>query len=81
MLRVKPGLDGRGPWRHFHAPMFGLFGRKSRMKHTGRLKMLSEKDAKLAQKLGERQPLIAAVFPQECTGQLASFGPTYANNF
>jgi hypothetical protein len=34
-----------------------------------------EKDAKLAQKLGQLQPF-AAVFPQECTGQLASFGPT-----
>jgi hypothetical protein len=35
----------------------------------------SEKDAKLAQKLGQLQPF-AAVFPQECMGQLASFGPT-----
>ena len=35
----------------------------------------SEKDAKLAQKLGQLQPFIA-VFPQECMGQLASFGPT-----
>jgi hypothetical protein len=35
----------------------------------------SEKDDKLAQKLGQLQPSIA-VFPQECTGQLASFGPT-----
>jgi hypothetical protein len=36
---------------------------------------LSEKDAKLAQKLDQLQPFIA-VFPQECMGQLASFGPT-----
>jgi hypothetical protein len=35
----------------------------------------SEKDAKLAQKLGQLQPFIA-VFPHECMGQLASFGPT-----
>jgi hypothetical protein len=36
----------------------------------------SEKDAKLAQKLGQLQPFLA-VFPQKCTGQLApSFGPT-----
>jgi hypothetical protein len=35
----------------------------------------SEKDAKLAQKLGQFQPC-AAVFPQECMGQLASLGPT-----
>jgi hypothetical protein len=35
----------------------------------------SEKDAKLAQKLGQLQPFLA-VFPQECMGQLASFGPT-----
>ena len=35
----------------------------------------SEKDAKLAQKLGQRQPFRAA-FPQECMGQLASFEPT-----
>ena len=35
----------------------------------------SEKDAKLAQKLGQLQPFLA-VFPQEWIGQLASFGPT-----
>jgi hypothetical protein len=35
----------------------------------------SEKDAKLAQKLGQLQPFIA-VLPLECMGQLASFGPT-----
>ena len=39
------------------------------------LTRLSEKDAKLAQKLGQLQPFIA-VFPQECVGQLAHFGPT-----
>jgi hypothetical protein len=35
----------------------------------------SENDAELAQKLGQLQPFLA-VFPQECMGQLASFGPT-----
>jgi hypothetical protein len=35
----------------------------------------SEKDAKLAQKLGQLQPFLA-VLPQECMGQLAHFGPT-----
>ena len=35
----------------------------------------SGKDAKLAQKLGQLQPF-QAVFPQECVGQHASFGPT-----
>jgi hypothetical protein len=35
----------------------------------------SEKETKLAQKLGQRQPFIA-VFPPECMGELASFGPT-----
>jgi hypothetical protein len=34
----------------------------------------SEKDAKLAQKLGQLQPFMV-VFPQECMGQFASFGP------
>ena len=35
----------------------------------------SEKVAKLAQKLGQLQPFVS-VFPQECMGQLAYFGPT-----
>jgi hypothetical protein len=34
-----------------------------------------EKDAELAQKLGQRRPFIA-VFPPECRGQLASSGLT-----
>jgi hypothetical protein len=33
------------------------------------------RDAKLAQKLGQLPPIIAA-FPQKCEGQLAYFGPT-----
>ena len=36
---------------------------------------LSEGDAKLAQKLGQLQPSLAA-FLLECVGQLASFGAT-----
>jgi hypothetical protein len=35
---------------------------------------ISEKDAALVQELGQLQPFIA-VFPRECTGQLASLGP------
>ena len=35
----------------------------------------SEKDAELAQKLGQLQPFIA-VLPRECMGQPAYFGPT-----
>jgi hypothetical protein len=35
----------------------------------------SEKDARLAQKLGQLQPFLA-VLPQECIGQLAYFGST-----
>ena len=41
----------------------------------GRGRVHSEKDAKLAQKLGQLQ-LFIAVFPQESMGQLAFFGPT-----
>ena len=40
----------------------------------------SEKDAKLAQKLGQLQPFIA-VFPQQCMGQLASSGTTILTPF
>jgi hypothetical protein len=36
--------------------------------------MRSEKDAKLAQKLAQLQPFLA-VFPHECMGKQASFGP------
>ena len=39
-----------------------------------------EEDAALAQKLGHLQPFIA-VFPSECTGQLASCGPTFRTPF
>jgi hypothetical protein len=45
----------------------GMHGR-----HCPRLRAAGEKDAKLAQKLGQLQPFIA-VYPQECMGQLASF--------
>ena len=36
---------------------------------------LSETDTMLAQQLGQLQPVLD-VFPPECLGQLASFGPT-----
>jgi hypothetical protein len=35
----------------------------------------SEEGAVSAQKLGQLQPFVA-VFPQECTDQFSSFGPT-----
>ena len=41
-----------------------------------RLSNPGEKDAKLTQKLGQLQLFLVAVHPQECMGQLASFGPT-----
>jgi hypothetical protein len=40
-----------------------------------RRRQASEKDAKLAQKLGQPQAFMA-VFRLKCVGQLASFGPT-----
>ena len=43
--------------------------------HRRRQVVQSEKDAKLDHKLDQLQPFIAAS-PQECVGQLASFGPT-----
>ena len=36
---------------------------------------VSEKDTKLAQKLGQLQSFLA-ILTQECVGQLAYFGPT-----
>ena len=55
-------------------------GRQRRVDHRReglplRIALQGEKDAKLAQKLGQPQPFIA-VFPQECMGRLAYFGPT-----
>jgi hypothetical protein len=38
--------------------------------HAFRFQRMSEKDTKLAQKLGQLKP---SVFPQECMGQLAPF--------
>jgi hypothetical protein len=57
--------DAGGHWRRASGPARG-WGRRA----LGP----SEKDAKLAQKLGQLPPFIA-VFAQECMGQLASFGP------
>jgi hypothetical protein len=54
----------------------GAVRQQSETETLCRLGQLSEKDTKLAQTLGQLQPLIA-VFSQEYTGQvLASFGPT-----
>jgi hypothetical protein len=36
----------------------------------------SEKDAQLAQKLGQLQPFLAVLSPKSCLGQLATSGPT-----
>jgi hypothetical protein len=52
-------------WKIYSRAPLGGFGSRA----------LSEKDAELAQKLGQLQPFLA-VFPQECMGQLAPFGPT-----
>jgi hypothetical protein len=40
-------------------------------------RLRSEKDAKLAQKLGQLQPFMAVSIPTGITGQLAYFGPTW----
>ena len=50
-------------------------GRRGAAGAVGAPHHASEKVVKLVQKLGQLQPLIA-VFPQECMGQLAYFGPT-----
>jgi hypothetical protein len=59
---------GRGRQGHARRPVGRAGGREGA---GGK----SEKDAKLAQKLGQLQPSVT-VSPQECMGQLASFGPT-----
>ena len=51
-----------------------LHSRKSERPRAAAMQA-GEKDAKLAQKLGQLQPLMA-ISPQECMGQLPSFGPT-----
>ena len=53
---------------------------RHRLHHRGARRALraaaaaGEEAAELARKLGQLQPSVA-VFPQECMGQLASFGP------
>ena len=47
----------------------------SQLSASPHIKHISEKDVKLAQKLGQLQPFIA-VFLQQSMGQLGSFGPT-----
>ena len=49
--------------------------RWKRSKKQEKQEVESEKDTKLAQKLGQLQPFVA-VSPKECVGQLPYFGPT-----
>ena len=63
-----------GEWCELRRPESGETVRSPRHRPPASLS-LSVKDTKLAQKLGQLQPFIA-VFPQECTGQIASFRPT-----
>ena len=56
--RLLPGVGAKG------APTVAVRPRR---------RGVSEKDAKLARKLGQLQPFLV-VFPQECKGQLGSFG-------
>ena len=53
----------------------GLRGPDRGAAQARRRRPQSENDTKLVQKLGQLQPFLT-VFPQECLGQLASFGPT-----
>ena len=71
---------GPNPVQFFVAELWRNQARCAAAQDEGRavraeLHVQSEKDAKLAQKLGQLQ-LFVAVFPQECMGQIASFGPT-----
>ena len=68
---------------YFGAPIACRLGRepdgagpRARARDLEHLRRNSERDAKLAQKLGQFQPFLP-VFPLECMGRLASFGPTY----
>jgi hypothetical protein len=65
----------RRRWRQGHRGDGGPGGRHRALARRCPLPPAGEKDAMLAQKLGQLQPYIT-VFPQECMGQLASFGPT-----
>ena len=67
-------LSGRGYMPLATAPASGT-GTLADQARQQVLQHASEKDAKLAQQLGQLQPFLA-VLPQECVGQLASFGPT-----
>jgi hypothetical protein len=67
VLKVRTERAGAAPRRR--ARVRRLLPRPHRRPHPG------ENDAGLAQKLGQLQPFLA-VFPRECVGQLASFGPT-----
>ena len=52
-----------------------MFGPAAALPLITALTCASEKDAVSAQKLGQLQPF-THVFPRECMGQLAPFGPT-----
>jgi hypothetical protein len=63
-----------GEWCELRRPGSGETVRSPRHRPPASLS-LTVKDTKLAQKLGQLQPF-TAVFPQGCTGQIASFRPT-----
>ena len=76
--RGRGGEPRGGPVRLEHERVAVPLGRRQ-LRHEGpppeRFERASEKDTKLAQKLGQLQQF-TAVLPPECMGQLASFGPT-----
>jgi hypothetical protein len=63
---VLAAREERGPQLRPEQPL--------RQDRAGHGRGAGEKDAELVQKLGQLQ-LFAALFPQQCMGQLASFGP------
>ena len=70
--RHDPGHAGRRPQPDVHRRGAEV---QAELRPALRQHLPGEKDAKLAQKLGQLQPF-RTVFPEECMGQLASFGPT-----
>jgi hypothetical protein len=62
------------PWHPLHRRQRGIPMYSYANRSQIRALRTSEKDAKLAQKLGQLQPFMA-VFLLECMGQLVSFGP------
>jgi hypothetical protein len=79
LKRPRPGLSPRSApgYRATHDPQ------DPRVVRLPGVRLRSAADSKVrktptefAQKLGQLQPFIAAVFPRECVGQLASSGTT-----